>query len=460
MIPVVTPDEMRAIDAAAPESLDVLVGRAGGATHRAALDMLGGTYGRRVHVIAGRGNNGADGRDAARRLRARGVRVLVHEVATCPEVLPPSDLVIDAAFGTGFRVESARPWTAPDTSGAPVLAVDIPSGVDAGTGQAVDGAMRADRTITFHALKPGMLFGEGATLVGDVDVVDIGLDASNIRCHRVERVDVSRWWPARSHDAHKWRHAVMVIAGSPGMPGAAELCTAAAARGGAGLVSLAAPGCRPRTRSEIVQQEIGFADFSDEVLADMGRFASLVVGPGLGRHDATLVAARHCVADAPVPVVVDGDALFGLAWSDDGAAPLLRRRRLPTVLTPHDGEFMHLTGHRPPLDRIAAVRSLAADVESTILLKGPTTVVATPAPGDEIPSVLLVDHGDERLATAGSGDVLAGLIGTALAAGVEPGRAAAAAAWLHAEAAHRRPRAGLLAGDIIDALPEAIEALR
>lgn len=474
MIPVVTPDEMRVIDAQAPEPVETLIHRAGGAVYRAALELLGGTYGRRVNVIAGSGNNGADGRDAAVRLRARGVRVQVFDVKACPAELPPSDLVIDAAFGTGFRVDSARPWNAPRVGGAPVLAVDVPSGVDSLTGEAAPGVLCAERTITFQALKPGLVFGAGAELAGDVRVVDIGLDTDHVRCHLVERSDVAAWWPRRGPDAHKWRSALKVIAGSPGMPGAAELCTAAAARAGAGLVVLSAPGCRPSTRSEIIQHEIPVGGFRDEALADIGRFGALVIGPGLGRGDDTLTAARRCIGDAPVPVVVDGDALYAVVWSRDGAGSLLSSRIPPTVLTPHDGEFAQLTGARPGSDRIAAARAAAASFDSTVLLKGPTTVVASPPrvpfesdrdesigwDDPEPTRVLLVDRGDQRLATAGSGDVLSGLIGAALASDVAPDRAAAAAAWLHAAAAEFGPREGLLAGDIIDLLPEAIGALR
>lgn len=473
MIPVVTPDEMRAIDAAATEPVEELIRRAGGAVSRAAIGMLGGTYGRRVNVIAGTGNNGADGRDAARRLRARGIVVREFEARSCPGRLPPCDLVIDAAFGTGYRSDPSRPWVAPDIADALVLAVDVPSGIDALTGAAGVGVLPADRTITFQALKPGLVLGAGSRLAGDVEVVDIGLDTSRVRCHLVEGSDVAAWWPARAVDAHKWTAAVKVIAGSPEMPGAAELCTAAAARGGAGLVSLSAPGCRPQTRSEIVHHLIPAGGFSAEALADMGRFGALVIGPGLGREDDTLRAARRCIGEASVPVVVDGDALFAASWSNEGAGPLLRERELATVLTPHDGEFGMLTGTRPGPDRIRSARAAAVEFDCTVLLKGPTTVVASPPDllvdsGDpdaltwmsgEPGSVLLVDRGDQRLATAGSGDVLAGLIGAALAGGVDPDRAAGGAAWLHAAAADLGAKHGLLAGDIVDMIPSAIGAL-
>lgn len=474
MIPIVTPAEMRAIDAAAPEHVDELIQRAGAAVARSAIDLLGGTYGRVVNVIAGTGNNGADGRDAAERLRRRGVKVRLIEAKACPAVLPRADLVVDAAYGTGYRADPARPWSAPEVGDALVLAVDIPSGVDGLTGAVGGSVLTADRTMTFQALKPGLLFDAGPACSGEVIVADIGLDTAAIACHLVATADVARWWPKRKPDAHKWHAAVKVLAGSASMPGAAELCTAAALRGGSGLVSLSSPGGHPNTRSEVVQHEIGTAEFADVVLADIGRFGSLVVGPGLGRHDDTLLATRDCIRDATVPVVVDGDAIFASAWSADGAAALLRDRELATVVTPHDGEFGILTGERPAADRIEACRAAAAELHTHVLLKGPTTVVAAPPDtlsasdgpddlewaSDQPAPVLLVDHGDERLATAGSGDVLAGLIGAALAADVEPLRAAAAAAWIHAAAADLGPTEGLLAGDLVELLPQAIGALR
>jgi ADP-dependent NAD(P)H-hydrate dehydratase / NAD(P)H-hydrate epimerase len=455
VIPIVTPEEMRAIDAAAPEPVEELIGRAGRATARVALDMLGGAYGRVVDVIAGRGNNGNDGRTAGVHLARRGVKVRVIDAESVPPVLPACDLVIDAAYGTGFRGD----WTAPGIVSASgerplVLAVDIPSGVDALTGHAGPGVLAADRTVTFQALKPGLVFGDGAALSGLIDVVDIGLDVSGSTQHVVEGSDVSAWWPTRARDAHKWNGAVRVIAGSAGMLGAGRMSAEAAARAGAGLVTLSSPGIDPDARSEVITHRIPASDFHHEVSSDLDRFAALVIGPGLGREEATITSARRLIAEATLPVVIDGDGLFAAAWSADGAAPLLRSRGRPTVITPHDGEFALLSGHRPGADRVAAARGLAADFDVVVLLKGPATVVA--APGGE---VLVVDHGDERLATAGSGDVLAGMIAALLAGGLAPERAAAAAAWLHAEAARRGPRRGLLAGDIIDLIPAALGSL-
>ncbi|HEX2064842.1 MAG TPA: NAD(P)H-hydrate epimerase, partial [Acidimicrobiales bacterium] len=232
MIPVVTPEEMKAIDQAAPESTETLVERAGGAVARRALRLLGGGYGRRVVVVAGKGNNGADGRAAAERLRRRGAKPLVIEAAGAPDQLPSCDLVIDAAYGTGFHGD----YQAPDPGEAPVLAVDIPSGVDGLTGTAGHGAVRASATVTFAALKPGLLLDEGRVRAGSVEVADIGLDVSGARIHLVQDEDLGARLPARPWVTHKWRTAVMVVAGSPGMMGAPLLVARGAMRSGAGYV--------------------------------------------------------------------------------------------------------------------------------------------------------------------------------------------------------------------------------
>jgi hydroxyethylthiazole kinase-like uncharacterized protein yjeF len=451
MLPVLTPSQMAAADAAALEPIDELIDRAGRAVARTALDMLGGSYGRVVVVIAGKGNNGADGRVAAAVLRRRGVQVKIVDAAALPATLPSAGLVIDAAYGTGFRGE----WLPPDVGTTLVLAVDVPSGVDALTGVASGHVLRADCTVTFQAMKPGLLFGDGALLAGRIEVADIGLELPLVDQHLLGAADVMAWWPRRATDAHKWRGAVRVIGGSEGMIGAARLCAEAAARGGAGLVKLSVPGQSIETRSEIVQHEVSNAGWAAEVLADIDRFGALAIGPGLGRGKQTMAAVLETISAAPVPIVIDGDGLFALMSDDRSLSAVLSRRRAPTVLTPHDGEFRTLTGALPGNDRVSAARSLAADTRCTVLLKGPTTIVAA-SDGE----VLLVDRGDERLATAGTGDVLTGLVAVGLAAGLSGLHAAAAAAWVHADAACRCPSAGLLAGDLVAVLPAVLTGLR
>ncbi|MGH9088904.1 MAG: NAD(P)H-hydrate epimerase, partial [Acidimicrobiales bacterium] len=236
MRPVVTVAEMRAADAAAPVPEATLVARAGTAASIEAARLLGGAYGRRVTVVAGKGNNGADGRVAASALARRGARVVVVAPG---EPLPPCDLVVDAAFGTGFR---GTYDAAPPPPGARVLAMDIPSGVDGDTGAAPGRPLTADRTVTFAAYKPGLLQGDGRRLAGEVRVADIGLPVGEPAIGLVDDGDVAALVPSRPLSSHKWATAVAVVAGSPGMEGAAVLSAGGAARAGAGMVRLAVPG--------------------------------------------------------------------------------------------------------------------------------------------------------------------------------------------------------------------------
>ncbi|MEA3075903.1 MAG: ADP-dependent NAD(P)H-hydrate dehydratase / NAD(P)H-hydrate epimerase [Actinomycetota bacterium] len=296
MIPVLTPSEMAAVDGAAPEPVEVLISRAGAAVARVALETLGGAYGRRVVVVAGKGNNGADGRAAAARLRRRGVRVTVFEASSAPAVLPPCDLVIDAAYGTGFR----GTYDFPDVGMALVLAVDVPSG------PSVD----ADVTVTFAALKPSLLFAANA---GTVVVEDIGLDVSSARMHVVEVADVLARLPRRAPRSHKYEASVLVVAGSPGMGGAASLCSAAAMRAGAGYCRLASPGSSVVAPVEVVSVPLPSEDWSSAALDACERMKAAAIGPGLGRSPSTLADVARFVADAPVPVVVDADALSSIA---------------------------------------------------------------------------------------------------------------------------------------------------
>ncbi|HEX6420470.1 MAG TPA: NAD(P)H-hydrate dehydratase [Acidimicrobiales bacterium] len=449
MRPVLTPEEMGAVDAAASEPVDVLIGRAGAAVAGQALAMLGGAYGRRVVVVAGKGNNGNDGRDAARRLQRRGVRVRVVEAAAAPARLPVSDLVIDAAYGTGFRGDYAPP----DPAGAPVLAVDIPSGVDGGTGRVTAGAVRADRTVTFAALKPGLLFHPGRALAGEVVVADIGLDVSGARLGVVEAPDVAAWVPQRPPDAHKWQAAVVMAAGSAGMIGAAHLAARAAQRAGAGMVRVASPGLEhdPGLPTEAVGIAVPPAGWDTPVLEHLGRARALVLGPGLGRSAPTEAAVLQVVRSAAVPVVIDGDGLTALG---EQAGERLARREAATVLTPHDGEFARLAGRPPGDDRVGAARDLAAATGAVVLLKGATTVVAHPDGRARLSTA-----GDARLATAGTGDVLAGIVAALLAQGVGPLEAAAGGAWLHGRAALLGPARGLVASDLVDAIPTVLAGL-
>lgn len=457
MIRIITPERMREIDAAASDPVDVLVERAGAAVARRALAMLGGGYGRRVTVLAGPGNNGADGTVAARRLRERGVAVTVHDVSAMPPMIRGADLVIDAAFGSGFRGE----WLPPRLGDTSVLAVDVPTGLDSRTGEASKRTLRADATVTFAAPRPGHFLGHGPALCGQLTVADIGLDttppegeADTEQMAMIDASDVAAWLPERAPDAHKWSTAVRVVAGSTGMTGAAHLAAAAAQRAGSGLVALSSPGIEASAPPEVVDRRIPPFDWAARVLDDLYRFHALVIGPGLGREEYTVPSVVTTVMDALVPVVVDGDGLFSLSWNDAGNPAFLAEREVPTVLTPHDGEYGTLTGGRPGPDRVAALRHLVDLTGATVLLKGPTTLVAGPST-----PTWFVTNGDQRLATAGTGDVLAGVIGALLARGLRADRAAAAGAWLHAEAGRAAGAAGLIAGDVVDALPTVLNRL-
>ena len=451
MQPVLTPEQMRHVDANSGVPFDVLVERAGHAVAHVARLMMGGTYGRRVVVVAGKGNNGADGRVAARRLEERGARVVVFDAERAPMLLADCDLVIDAAYGTGFRGEYFAPATK-----APVLAVDIPSGIDAVTGERRGSPARAAATVTFGALKPGLVLEPGRSFAGEVSVSGIGLDIGRARgvdarlLAVVDHDDVVEWVPRRDATAHKWKTGVRAVAGSRGMAGAARLACAAAYRAGAGIVHLSSIGVvgDVDVPTEVVYRQLPTEGWSRAALADIDRFAAALIGPGIGRGDELVDEFVEFVIGCPRPLVIDGDGLQLLGASRDGrhgrAADVIGRRSAPTVLTPHDGEFGPLVGSAPGADRIAAARDAAAELGAVVLLKGPTTVVADPS-GD----VLLVEAGDERLATAGSGDVLTGIVAAHLARGATALHAAAAAAFVHARTLRDLPDAGVVATDLV-----------
>ena len=466
MIPVVTPSEMADVDAAAAESTEVLVERAGAAVAVAATEMLTGSRegaaamldagrgpgagrqalrGRTVVVIAGRGNNGADGRAAARYLQRAGAACRI--ITPDSTEIPPGDLLIDAAFGTGLN----RPWSPPDRAGnsGDVLAVDIPSGVHGLTGEVGGGALAATRTVTFAALKPGLLLHPGRRLAGSVSVADIGLDVASATAHLLTTADVSEHWPRRPDDAHKWRSACWVVAGSPAMRGAASLASLGALRSGAGYVRLSVPGAEADASvpTEVVFHRLPPAAWHREI--DSSRFRSLVVGPGLERSPETAASVRALAVEATVPLVLDGDALAAIGHD---AGEIMAEAKVPVVLTPHDGEYEMLTGRRPGADRLAAARSLAG-TGAVVVLTGPTPVVA--APGG---AAHFVTSGDARLATAGTGDVLAGMIGALLAQGTTPLLAASLAAHVHGMAGSLLPPVGPIAGDLLGAIPAALAA--
>lgn len=436
----------------------VFITRAGRAVAHVARSMMGGTYGKRVVLVAGKGHNGDDGRVAAGWLADWGSSVRVIEASDCAGVfIDPStaDLVLDAAYGIGFRGD----WTPPIVIGVPVLAVDIPSGLSAHDGTVSGGVIPADRTVTFAAPKTGMFIGDGPAVCGEIDVVDVGIDVDNDEVSPdvfvVTSDDVSAWLAPRDRDAHKWHTGVRVVAGSPGMAGAASLASMAAMRAGAGIVHLSWRGGADTVQAptEVVGQALPSDGWGAFVTSDIARFSALLVGPGLGRGDDVSAEVRDVLSRCDVPTVVDGDGLIA-AVDPAGTHETLRAREGDTLLTPHDGEFAMLGGDVSDPDRIAATRRLAERTGCAVLRKGPNTIVADPDG-----AVWLVVSGDQRLATAGSGDVLAGVAAAFMARGLPAAVAGAAAAHVHGLAGARGQTEGTIARDLVATLADVLSDL-
>jgi NAD(P)H-hydrate epimerase len=459
--------DRRAIGAGMPEA--VLIERAGRAIAAHAVRLLGGRYGRRIVVVSGKGNNGADGRVAAALLRARGVGVDAYDLASgvdgIERAVSRADLAIDAMFGTGFRgaLEGDAARVAHAFRDVRTLAVDIPSGVDGATGEVRGDVVQAVETVCFAAWKPGLLFEPGRSRAGPVHVVDIGIDVGVPRLGVTERVDLAL--PVRDASAHKWSAALFVFGGSTGMTGAPMLAARAAARTGAGMVVCGLPGTAAAVASggEIVTRALAATprgqfdeDAARVVLKDVTRFGALAVGPGLGRDDRAQAACRRLIAEAAVPIVVDADALNALAI-DPAALRVRHAAGFPCpVLTPHTGEYERLAGRPVGADRVAAARDLAARLSAVVVLKGPGTVIAHPDG-----TAAVNPTGTPALATAGTGDVLTGVIGALLAQGVDPFVAATTATYVHgcaATVAGTGPE--LVAMDLVGALHPTLHALR
>jgi hydroxyethylthiazole kinase-like uncharacterized protein yjeF len=504
MKPVLTPQEAATLDRetqARGVAAEVLMERAGRAVARAARELAGGSYGRRAVVVCGKGNNGGDGLVAARQLGRWGMRTTVvlledpdalrepaaanaRRLAEVPGIrmrtfhqsalhreLARADVAVDAIFGTGFRGMPEDDWAGAIASlngaRAPVAAVDIPSGVNGATGVIEGEAVRARLTVTFGAAKLGAVLMPGAEHAGIVRVVDIGFpgDLVEPRAWLAEPSDVAAWLPSRDADTHKRASGVLVVvASSRAMTGAARLIARAAGRIGAGLVTVAAPeGTMPQIQAGLTEPtfhplpETADGTVASEAVAPLlerlETADALAIGPGLTTNESTVAFVRESVRRSPAPLVLDADGLN--AFTGDGVA--LRDREADAVLTPHVGEFARLTGVKPrdlDADRPAHVRALAEQAGAVTLLKGSRTVIAKPG------GRLFVNvTGSPVLATAGTGDVLTGMIGGLLARGVAPLEAAAAAAYLHGLAgqfAGRDLGEGALAGDVLERVPEAV----
>ncbi|GAA1552469.1 NAD(P)H-hydrate dehydratase [Streptomyces globosus] len=439
-----------------------LMQRAAAGLAAACAGLLPKVYGARVVLLVGPGDNGGDALYAGARLARRGAAVTavpaepgrVHPGGLAAlraaggrlsaAVPDRADLVVDGLLGIGGQ-GGLRPAAAAQAErippGAPVVAVDLPSGVDADTGEVAGAAVRADTTVTFGAYKPGLLVDPGADLAGEVRLVDIGLDPAALgtpAAAALEDADLATLLPRPGAASDKYSRGVVgVVAGSAQYPGAAVLAVEGALRGGAGAVRYVGP-----AHEEVLARH-------PETLIGRGRVQAWVVGPGLGGDRAE--EAARALAE-PVPVLVDADGLRGL----DPA--VLRARTAPTLLTPHAGEAAALLGvPRAEVEsgRLAAVRELAGRFGAVVLLKGSTTLVC-----DGRGPVRVNPTGTPWLATAGSGDVLSGLAGSLLAAGLPAADAASAAAYLHGlAAASAAAGAPLLAQELAAALPAAWRAV-
>lgn len=445
MRPVITPAEAARLDRESPEPVEVLMERAGFGVARHVAG-LGIGYGSRVAVLVGPGNNGGDGYVAARHLRRRGVAAEVHllempktdaarwaagraaaaHVPVRPLGRPRGeDLVIDAVFGGGFRhgiPPALLPWM---DAQLPVVAVDVPTGLDPAEGSVLERAFTAVLTVTFGAVRTGHVLGEGPDRCGRVEVVDIGLGEPTPAMRIVDDEDAPR--PRRPRAAHKWSAgSVLVVGGAPGMVGAAILAARSALRFGAGAVGVASP--QRDTVATVAPEVLSYA--FGEALEAADRFDVVVVGPGLGRDQGELVT--EMMRRRAGPLLLDADGLFGLTGAQ------LAGRNGPTILTPHAGEFRRLAG--VGADPATAV-SFAADTGTVVVLKGnPTFVTSGGAPW-------VVDSGGPELATIGTGDVLSGMIGALWSRGLSPLAAARSAAYWHGRAGAALAAEGVLTAD-------------
>ena len=403
----------------------------------------------RVVIACGKGNNGGDGRVTARLLRERGREVDVLELPFEDlSALDGAAVVVDALLGTGFdgvpREPLDRVIAAINAAAAPVVAADMPSGVDGSTGAIAGEAVRAVATATFDSAKPGLYIHPGKAHAGQVYVVDIGIPADRPVQATAGLIGpaVLRDLPRRGADSTKFSSGtVVVIGGSPGLTGAPVLAAAAAQRAGAGYVTICSDADAPHRPVEVMQRGL---DALDALLARAG---AVVLGPGIGADGAGL--ARELYARVEVPLVLDADGLNAFAGHP------FPERRAPAVLTPHAGELARLIDGDVQAHRLACARTAADHTRAIVVLKGDDTIVAMPDG-----RVAVSPGGAPALATAGTGDVLAGVIGALLARGVEAERAACAGVFAHLRAGRlaARPHGpdGVIASDVIAALPAAI----
>jgi ADP-dependent NAD(P)H-hydrate dehydratase / NAD(P)H-hydrate epimerase len=443
--PLYTANEMRSAEAG--HDVDELMARAGRAVAVEAMRRFPDA--RRFVAVCGGGANGGDGRIAVDVLREAG-----REAEVSDEV-GGADVILDALFGTGFhggpREDAARKIAAINAADAPVVAVDLPSGVDASTGEVAGACVEADVTVTMHGRKVGLEVAPGRFRAGEVVIVEIGLERGETE-NSLVTAEILEQVPRKRADQNKYSAGtVLVVGGSRGMTGAASLAAEAAFRADAvpdstlpvfeqrllEAVKLPCPEDGGRISRRAIEPIAEFA----------GKAGAVAVGPGLGRGAGPQEVVRRLLTELEVPVVVDADGLHELEPFE---------RKAPTVLTPHEGELGRLLGEESSwvaAHRLEAARRGAERFGCVCLLKGADTLVASPGEG-----VWVCSLGTPALATAGSGDVLTGIVAAFLAKGLEPRLAAAAAATAHQLASKEIPQAGAVASDVIGALPLVLDA--
>lgn len=484
MILGLTPDRIRAAEAPLLQAGIPLMQRAAAALAARTAPLLreraGRLPGSRLVILAGPGDNGGDALFAGARLAERGVAVralrtadAIHEEGAAalraaggrilaagddraPRILAEAHVILDGILGIGGRPELSDALRsllrAADASPAPLVAVDVPTGVDAATGHADDGAARAALTLCFGAVRAGLLLPGGAERAGRIELADIGLGPvrmGDAAVRRLEDEDVRPLWPVPGPSDHKYSRGVLTVdAGSADFPGAAILACLGAARAGAGMVRYRGP--------EAVRDMILAA--RPEIVGTDGRHDAVLVGSGLPPEDPRCRAGVDELSgrgsEGPGIGVLDAGAL-GAIRAGDRFGPRV-------VLTPHAGEAARLAEEldiSPELTPGRLAAELARASGATVLLKGSVTVIA---PGDAPDHLLAQDDATPWLATAGAGDVLAGILGTLLAAGLPGPEAAALAALIHGRSARLASRGGLapiLAADVAAALPAALAAI-
>ncbi len=446
--PLYTAEEMK--QAEAGHDVSALMERAGKAVADYALDQFAEF--RTITVVCGPGNNGGDGRIAARLLEGAGrsVRIVEAKPEDEPKELGEPGLIIDALFGTGFtgepRPAAARLIEQMNAADAEIVAVDIPSGVDASTGEVAGAAVEAAATIGLHGEKVGVWVSPGKFLAGLSERADIGLEDVETAHARVTK-EVIHEVPLKGRHRPETKYtagSVLVVGGSPGMTGAAALTSRAALRADAGYVAVAAPAASLPVLETLVIEAVKRP--LEQAFEAAERAGALAIGPGLGRGEEQQRLVRRLLEEVDLPAVVDADALHQLEPFS---------RRAATVLTPHAGELARLLGVESAwvdAHRLEALRRAVDRFQCVVLLKGSDTLIGSPG------AQVLVSTGFTSLATAGTGDVLTGIISAFLAKGMEPRLAAAAATMAHSGAAvialvEDNIRAGMIASDVVEALP-------